>query len=314
MKLDLETIAAPRHIPRPVQFILHFFSGRRRVHDLQYHLESLALAQGVEVHVRSLDVAVDQRLGNLASTEAFEFWTDKSLRGFILSFMAGPPCETFSRSRFRPGGPPPLRSKQHRWGLPGLLGKFHRQVESGNFLWRFSTSMMVCQAVVGKGGIFEHPAPFDIDQGPCEGGIHTWAFPEVVTFGWWPTLFLLLVDQGKFGQVSRKPTGFWVLNLGQAQSIFHAHELPRHLWHMDGVEMGWDREHKRFATSPLKEYPPQLNKALAAILLSQLDSEPVAPPSQLDGDFTVFMAETEHLRVALDQCPEGEMQPDWFQS
>lgn len=49
------------------------------------------------------------------------------------------------------------------------------------FLWRFTTSMLTAQLGAGKGGIFEHPAPFNIDSGPCQDGIHTWAFPEIET-------------------------------------------------------------------------------------------------------------------------------------
>lgn len=180
-RLDASCVQMPRHIVMPTQFILHFFSGRRRASDLQCHLEQQAFKLGCKICVLSLDVAVDSQLGNLGTQQALEFWVDKSLRGFIHSFMAGPPCETFTRARFRAGGPPPLRSRAHRWGLPGLIGRFHDQVESGDFLWRFSVSMLVSQLKVGKGGIFEHPAPFEVDTGPFRGGTHTWDFPEVRT-------------------------------------------------------------------------------------------------------------------------------------
>lgn len=219
--LEAANVQLPCHIPMPVQFILHFFSGRRRPQDLQFFLEQAAQDHCSAIRVLSLDVAIDGRLGNLASDEAYIFWTDKAKRGYIYSFMAGPPCETFTKARFRANGPPPLRSQLFRCGLPGLVGKFHRQVESGSFLWRFSISMLTSQMAAGKGGIFEHPAPYDVQEGPCKGGVHTWCFPEVVALLQWPSLLLHLVDQGKFGQICRKPTGFMVLNHRQAGQLFY---------------------------------------------------------------------------------------------
>lgn len=303
----------PGHIPMPVQFILHFFSGRRRHNDLQTFVESFAHGLATHVYVLSLDVAVDSCLGDLSTESALDFWTDKAKRGYILSFLSGPPCETFTRSRFREGGPPPLRSRKHRWGLPGLSKRFHLQVESGNFLWRFTTSMLACQLAQGKGGIFEHPAPYDIDDGPCKGGIHTWAFPEMVAMAQWPTLVLHVVDQGCFGQICRKPTGFMVLNHHQAAAIFHDMMLPQHMWRLQGIKMGWDRSNKQFATAPLKEYPSQLNAALAKILLSGLDSHTVSDQGGLDQEhFDSFVCTTSHLCRTLDNREWGSMRPDWF--
>eukprot|EP00438_Fugacium_kawagutii_P008115 Skav222136 [mRNA] locus=scaffold1181:973586:979189:+ [translate_table: standard] len=310
---QLPSVSIPRHIPRPVQFVLHLFSGRRRPGDLQSHLEALASQLHHEVRVLSLDVAIDPTLGNLASAQAFDFWTDKALRGFVLSFLAGPPCETFTRSRFRQDGPPPLRSFLFRWGLPGLMGRQHRQVMSGNFLWQFSTSMILCQLISGKGGVFEHPAPYEINEGPCKGGIHTWAFPEVVTLLKWPTAQLHLVDQGRFGQRSKKPTGFWVANHPEASRIFKEMVLPPEKWCLTGITMGWDDRTRLFATAPLKEYPDRLNEALAHILLSPIASPPVTAQPADGAMFQKFVDDTSHLQVQLQECGGGSMQPDWHQ-
>lgn len=99
-QLKVDQISTPQHIPMPmpVQFILHFFSGRGRNGDLQHHLEFQAQQGQRIIKVLSLDVAIDGHLGNLASDEAFSFWNDKSRRGYILSFMVGPPCQTFTKS------------------------------------------------------------------------------------------------------------------------------------------------------------------------------------------------------------------------
>lgn len=245
----------------------------------------------------------------------FPFWNDKARRGYILSFVAGPPCETFTKSRFRSGGPPPLRSLLHRWGLPGLMTRFHRQVECGNFLWRFTTSMITSQMAAGKGGIFERPAPFNIDDGPCRGGIHTWAFPEIVALLKWPSLVLHLVDQGKYGQICRKPTGFMTLNHHQAADLFSEWLLPRAQWRLNSVVMAWNAAAKCFATAPLKEYPSQLNAALASIVMSDLDSPPRVCGDEVDSShFRGFVSRTSHLYQLLEGCEQGTMQPDWHRA
>eukprot|EP00438_Fugacium_kawagutii_P011908 Skav219189 [mRNA] locus=scaffold648:700154:705535:+ [translate_table: standard] len=313
--LDVTQVQIPRHIPMPTQFIVHFFSGRRREGDLQFHLESQASDRGLLIKVLSLDVAVDATLGNLATDQAFTFWNGEARRGFIHSFVAGPPCETFTKARFREGGPPPLRSKAYRWGLPGLLGRLHSQVESGNFLWRFSTSMLISQMIAGKGGVFEHPAPFDVEQGPCAGGTHTWCFPEMSALMLWPGAKLHLVDQGRYGQICRKPTGFLVLNHGHAAKLFQHWELPAPQWNLNAIEMGWNPKAKCFATAPLKEYPDRLNACLAAVLLSEL-ATPQADGGAISGGDTLeeFVSITSHLHQRLGECSWGEMQPDWHRA
>eukprot|EP00438_Fugacium_kawagutii_P015272 Skav216369 [mRNA] locus=scaffold1517:213218:218875:+ [translate_table: standard] len=308
------SVAMPRHIPMPVQFILHFFSGRRRQDDFQHFLEAMADQHHLNLRVLSLDVAIDARIGNLASDEAFTFWNDKAKRGYIYSFLAGPPCETFSKARFRGHGPPPLRSFLHRWGLPGLLGRYHRQVECGSFLWRFTVSMLTSQISAGKGGVFEHPAAYDVSEGPCQGGVHIRCFPEIVALLQWPSLKLFEIDQGKFGQRCRKPTGFMILNHAEAGRIFHAMTLPPHQWQLSGVEMGWDAANQRFATAPLKEYPGHLCATLATIMLSGLASPPRDDDVEIDHrHYEAFVSSTAHLHQLLDTCERGPMQPDWFQ-
>eukprot|EP00969_Alexandrium_andersonii_P273834 12103307-Alexandrium_andersonii.AAC.1 len=40
--------------------------------------------------------------------------------GYYDGMHSGTPCSSWSAARWRPGGPPPLRSWDHPWGLPGL--------------------------------------------------------------------------------------------------------------------------------------------------------------------------------------------------
>lgn len=174
--------------------------------------------------------------------------------------------------------------------------------------------MMLSQTMVGKGGIFEHPAPFEVETGPCRGGTHTWNFPEVITMLKWPSLHLHIIDQGKYGQICRKPTGFMIRNHRHAARLFKDWLLPQQLWKLGGVEMGWDPEAKCFATAPLKEYPSQLCAALASIILSDVNSAPKALGNPVDlVDFERFDLRTSHLCQVLDNREGGDMRPDWHQ-
>ena len=56
-------------------------------------------------------------------------------RGVIFGFLAGHPGCTVSRARRRPGGPPPLRSRQHFFGLPSLSPALRKACDRGSELF-----------------------------------------------------------------------------------------------------------------------------------------------------------------------------------
>ena len=58
--------------------------------------------------------------------------------GKVRAGHLGTPCNSFSRARDRPGGPPRLRSDEHPMGLPGLAEHLYHKVWQGNVLMRFS--------------------------------------------------------------------------------------------------------------------------------------------------------------------------------
>ncbi|CAK0903021.1 unnamed protein product, partial [Prorocentrum cordatum] len=72
--------------------------------------------------------------------------------GLVCGLHAGFPCETFSRARGRPNGPPRLRSQEHVWGLPSLPieGVDFQKRKWGNLYARLTISFCVlcCQCFV----------------------------------------------------------------------------------------------------------------------------------------------------------------------
>ena len=62
--------------------------------------------------------------------------------GFVLGFHLGTPCESFTRARDNPPGPPPLESNDHPLGLPGLRPGDQLKVLTGNLFMRFSVWLL----------------------------------------------------------------------------------------------------------------------------------------------------------------------------
>ena len=92
-------------VPRPVgkeRVFLHAFSGRRRPGDLQHYLEAAFArqAEGVVLHVVSMDVIIDRQWGDACRPETRDFWLRGALDGFVQGGLCGPPCETWSQARF----------------------------------------------------------------------------------------------------------------------------------------------------------------------------------------------------------------------
>ena len=73
--------------------VLHAFSGRRRVGDLQYFLER-ELAQHEKtyvIHIISLDVIVDATWGDAANLHTRRFWLEGMKSKWVIAFFWAPP-------------------------------------------------------------------------------------------------------------------------------------------------------------------------------------------------------------------------------
>ena len=82
------------------RYLLHFFSGRRRVGDLQFYLDQFSAVDFV-LHTVSIDIVVDSAMGDLMSTATQDHWLCAIRSGFVVGLIGGPPCETWSRARGR---------------------------------------------------------------------------------------------------------------------------------------------------------------------------------------------------------------------
>ena len=88
----------PRMVGRH-RVLLHAYTGRRRVGDVQYFMEQFAaLRPDYVIHVVSLDIIVDTQWGDASNPATREYWIEAIKAGYVLAFVGGPPCETWSRA------------------------------------------------------------------------------------------------------------------------------------------------------------------------------------------------------------------------
>ena len=93
--------AAPE-VPRDFcrhRVLLHIFSGRRRPGDVQFFLDRMDSPSHYILHVVSMDVVVDAVWGDAMAVGTRDYWQKAALDGFVVAFLAGPPCETWSKAR-----------------------------------------------------------------------------------------------------------------------------------------------------------------------------------------------------------------------
>lgn len=262
------------HRPEPARpfgrhrVFLHLFSGRRRVGDVQYFMEHMPVPDSYVLHIVSMDLMVDKIWGDAMATGTRRYWLKAAQDGFIAAFLAGPPCETWSKARGRRvgnrRGPRIVREALQLWGLSCLSLKEVEQVITGNELLTFTLLMAGYVACTGGSGVVEHPAEPEDPQAAA-----IWKLPAMLALMQLPGVERLRISQGLFGAPTPKPTDLLAINLKKLPIFLNQwrtrSELPK------GQAIGLTEE-GFFRTALLKEYPPALCGALAAAFHDQLDT------------------------------------------
>ena len=274
----------PRQLGRERVF-LHAFSGRRRAGDLQHYLEAAFArnADGVLLHVVSMDVVIDKEWGDACRPATRDFWLRGALSGFVQGGLCGPPCETWSQARFvnenngAERQPRPLRSLEWLWGLSSLSLREQGQVAVGNELLIFSIDLLICLARSDGIGVLEHPGEPADETKPS-----IWRLPIIQILRQLPGFEFVDFAQGLLGAKSPKPTRFLTLNMDSLPTFLHTHrlcpDLPRTAAIGKTAEGQW-------ATTSLKEYPPALNRALGESIAHHLLQQPFCHDTVIDADF-----------------------------
>ena len=156
---------------------LHYFSGPAEFGLGEAILEAAAL-RGIKVRIIKRDI----RLGGIDLLADEPFTTDllAASDGQFDGFHSGFPCSSFSRARFRPGGPPPVRDRQHLRGRPSNSRAQQLEAERGTLLATRSAVMVrAIQFGAKKRGLrctatLENPADPGVDPYPS-----AWLLPAL---------------------------------------------------------------------------------------------------------------------------------------
>ena len=266
------------HNGEKIIVIVHLFSGRRRlgdVHDWIAKLAPVALPDWT-IWVLSFDTAVDAVRGNLTG-ENFETLLRIASTGLIAGGIGGPPCETFSAARHLPPPegcvarwPRPLRSESHLWGIPGLSIRELRQLKVGSLLYFNCNLVEFAVALNGGVTLEEHPAASGIEgqASSWQSSLHKHFAAHVENS--WP----IRVDQWRFGADSVKPTVLRVMGAPSARFEIwrHTDKSAKRPLPKDQLR-GLDSSTGEFKTASAKEYPTGLSKAIAQVILKEIQEK-----------------------------------------
>lgn len=262
------------YLPRfcsTVLVFVHLYSGTRRPGDLQSFLETIEIPASCTRVVLSVDIVFDAQHADLTQEEVQQRWIQFILRGCICAIFAGPPCESWTRSRIAggvpgfsggDGGPRMLRTSQSPMGLGSLRIRELRQVEAANILLLFTIMAFQFMVAMHRVMFIEHPSE---PNGSTEAWLPSiWRLKVMKIMTVHPAVRRIEVWQGHFKGKSPKPTTFLAtagdLDIHSIVYSCACSELPA------ALKMGYSKESKEYATASLKEYPPDLCSGLALVV------------------------------------------------
>lgn len=252
----------PRSLSRQ-KIILHAYAGRRRRGDIEWYIEEIAAGHpGIVIHVASVDIVIDETYGDIAKEATRNYWIGHILAGHVIGFLAGPPCNTWSRARHHvltdARGPRVVRTPDAPWGMDSLRLRELQQVSLGTLLLGFAFQCIAVLALRCGVGFVEHPR--DPEKPDC---VSIWRLPILRAILELPNVRLLHLAQGLYGAPSAKPTTLLVLGMPTLEIDLHSQRVTTELPH--GASVG-KNDQGHFNTAPLKEYPPAMCRGIASAL------------------------------------------------
>ena len=266
----------PRNLPRvnvtvarPVtceMFAIHFYSGTRREGDIQSWLEQSPTPDGTVLTCLSVDILFHHQYGDLSLESTQQKWLHFMETADVIATFIGPPCSTWSVSRWRfytagDDGPRPVRTVQEPFGIQSCRLSEIKDLVLGNLLLYFALAVMVIQASLGRIGVLEHPSPVDYEKYPS-----IWNLDAYKILHSFDSFTECEIFQGLYGAISPKPTTLGICGLSEPLSILRTFETTSIL--PPPLKMGRCSTadgSSSFSTSALKEYPPALCRGLAKL-------------------------------------------------
>ncbi len=192
--------AASRGVTRTF-VVMHLFAGARRTGDLEDCLRQAASTAGLILVMLSVDIADDPRW-DLAVPETFVRLRELVSEALVDAVLGGPPCSTWSKLRFRTGGPRPVRCRWASWGRADASPTEKARLGEANVLMLNSLGLMEPCVLHGGLALLEHPEDPGEDPYPS-----IWNTEEWRGFASRCGCTKCSIDQCPFGCVARKPTG-----------------------------------------------------------------------------------------------------------
>ena len=270
-KMEEFQVNPPERCRVKYRYVLHLYSGIKREDDLHSHLLQAGKQSDVTLFPISIDIILSETKGNLLDRESQTYWLSLSKQGAIHFVYGGPPCETWSVSRWRfydtGEGPAPLRSGEdiyeEIWGWKTLRLRDIQQILCSNALLLFMLTIFVTQMIAGGGALMEHPARPGHRQGRQPPSV--WLLPIVQLLLKCRQVRMIHISQGYWQALSPKPTTFLVTTPRadgrQFLEWLNKHRVtdvlpkPIEMGHCKGI----------YHTAKLKRYPGPLCAGLAEI-------------------------------------------------
>lgn len=258
----------PRSLSRQ-KVILHAYAGRRRRGDIEWYLHAVSRHHPTfMIFVASVDIVIDSEFGDISRDHVRQYWIGHIAQGHIVGFIAGPPCNTWSRARHhmleRGKGPRVVRMPDEPWGRSSLSLKELKQVSIGTLLLGFALQGIAALSICSGTGFVEHPRDPEQDH-----MVSIWRLPIVHLLLRLPNMRLIHLAQGLYGAPSAKPTTLLVLGMRSLEKELNSQRLAANL--PTGASVGIS-DQGQFMTAPLKEYPPSMCRAIAQAMFSDVTS------------------------------------------
>ena len=279
-----------------VHVVAHLFSGHRRPEDLQSVLE----LKGFKTI--SIDIIFDKTKGNLLRKETFSFFRRALYAGWLKGFVAGPPCETWSKARANAVEgercPRVVRTASRPFGKKDLTRREHNQVDLGSGLLGVALHLVSISICCGAVAILEHP---EQDEQNCHAA-SIWRLPVVRMMHRFANCTSARLLQGHYGGKTPKPTRLLFVNAtDELETLIvqgRCTALPKRTAVGRKCDGSW-------ATTELKEYPGGLCRLLAEIIECSLPpTGQAAVPREFDDFVTNLVADFDlHASQGRDYNP-----------
>ncbi|CAE8709859.1 unnamed protein product [Polarella glacialis] len=258
---------SPTHWPvreRVFRF-LHFFSGFRRIEDLEWWLLSLGEKYGLIIEVWSVDVAIDPSM-DLCQPEALNKLRGGCRDGYFHGGGGGPPCGTWSRARFNQAcaGPRPLRTRDEPWGRTDIIfsASEEKKLTLGTLLLE---GILVClEELFEMNGMgwMEHPVDPGLPPFPS-----SWATELVKTFIDRTGAIKKDIEQRMYGQASQKGTSIMIFGKHMRREMVDQQLSKRCNHKSHKMTLQSTDKNGVFKTSAAQIYPSGLCRALAHVVV-----------------------------------------------